>query len=91
VPLWPKNCRTLKLWLETSAPLPTVLLFPVRAVPVVRDGVNYILQRGGAGRQRRTAPRWPERVTRSVLRHTTAMHLLQSGVDITVIALWLGL
>ena len=24
------------------------------------------------------------------MRHTTAMHLLQSGVDITVIALWLG-
>jgi integrase/recombinase XerD len=24
------------------------------------------------------------------IRHTTAMHLLQSGVDITVIALWLG-
>jgi site-specific recombinase XerD len=24
------------------------------------------------------------------LRHTTAMHLLQSGVDLTVIALWLG-
>ncbi|MGO9402637.1 MAG: tyrosine-type recombinase/integrase, partial [Terriglobales bacterium] len=23
-------------------------------------------------------------------RHTTAMHLLQSGVDITVVALWLG-
>ncbi|OWK25967.1 hypothetical protein AJ87_46650 [Rhizobium yanglingense] len=23
-------------------------------------------------------------------RHTTAMHLLQSGVDLTVIALWLG-
>ncbi|WP_339444761.1 tyrosine-type recombinase/integrase, partial [Pseudomonas hunanensis] len=24
------------------------------------------------------------------IRHTTAMHLLQAGVDITVIALWLG-
>jgi integrase/recombinase XerD len=24
------------------------------------------------------------------LRHTTAMHLLQSGVDMTAIALWLG-
>src|SRR3546814_9216798 len=24
------------------------------------------------------------------IRHTTAMHMLQSGVDITVIALWLG-
>jgi integrase/recombinase XerD len=29
-------------------------------------------------------------VTPHVLRHTTAMHLLQSGVDIAVIALWLG-
>ena len=25
-----------------------------------------------------------------VLRHTTAMHLLQAGVDVAVIALWLG-
>ena len=25
-----------------------------------------------------------------LIRHSTAMHLLQSGVDITVIALWLG-
>ena len=25
-----------------------------------------------------------------VIRHTTAMHLLRSGVDMTVIALWLG-
>lgn len=31
-----------------------------------------------------------KRVTPHVLRHTTAMHLMQSGVDITVIALWLG-
>src|SRR3546814_6381560 len=29
-------------------------------------------------------------VTPHTVRHTTAMHLLQSGVDITVIALWLG-
>ena len=30
------------------------------------------------------------RITPHVIRHSTAMHLLQSGVDITVIALWLG-
>lgn len=29
-------------------------------------------------------------VSPHTIRHTTAMHLLQSGVDITVIALWLG-
>ncbi len=29
-------------------------------------------------------------VSPHMIRHTTAMHLLQSGVDISVIALWLG-
>ena len=29
-------------------------------------------------------------ITPHTFRHTTAMHLLQSGIDITVIALWLG-
>ena len=29
-------------------------------------------------------------VSPHTLRHTTAMHLLQAGVDVTVIALWLG-
>ena len=40
------------------------------------------------------AQRFPDldkrRVSPHTIRHTTAMHLLQSGVDITVIALWLG-
>jgi len=40
------------------------------------------------------AQRFPDLPRRSIsphtIRHTTAMHLLQSGVDITVIALWLG-
>jgi site-specific recombinase XerD len=40
------------------------------------------------------AKRHPQLSRRSIsphtIRHTTAMHLLQSGVDVTVIALWLG-
>lgn len=36
----------------------------------------------------------PSLATRAIsphpIRHTTATHLLQSGVDITVIAMWLG-
>lgn len=31
-----------------------------------------------------------KRVSPHIIRHTTAMHLLQSGVDLSVIALWLG-
>ncbi|SDE88283.1 Phage integrase family protein [Variovorax sp. CF079] len=30
------------------------------------------------------------RISPHIVRHATAMHLLQSGVDISVIALWLG-
>lgn len=29
-------------------------------------------------------------ISSHVIRHTTAMHILQAGVDISVIALWLG-
>ena len=40
------------------------------------------------------AEQHPKLLSRSVsphtFRHTTAMHLLQSGVDMSVIALWLG-
>jgi len=31
-----------------------------------------------------------KRISPHTIRHTTAMHLLQSGVDLSVIALWLG-
>ncbi len=31
-----------------------------------------------------------KRVTPYVIRHTTAMHLLQSGIDLSTIAFWLG-
>src|SRR5439155_25805136 len=39
---------------------------------------------------RPTEPLGPPQISPHTLRHTTAMHLLQSGVDITVIALWPG-
>jgi len=31
-----------------------------------------------------------KRISPHTIRHTTAMHLLQAGVDFSVIALWLG-
>ena len=31
-----------------------------------------------------------KRITPHVVRHSTALHLLQAGVDIATIALWLG-
>src|SRR5207245_807207 len=44
---------------------------------------------GPPGRARAPPPAGEGRAPHT-FRHTTAMHLLQAGVDITVIALWLG-
>lgn len=91
VPLWPKAARTLKLWLEATPAPPDRPAFPsARGAVLSRDGVNYILQ-DAVREAAKTCPSLAtKRVSPHVLRHTTAMHLLQSGVDITVIALWLG-
>jgi hypothetical protein len=62
----------------------------VKEIILIRfDGVTYILQQA----VKRALPNCPslaaKQISPHVIRHTTAMHL-QSGVDITVIALWLG-
>lgn len=91
VPLWTKTARTLKLWLDALPASPDTPAFPnARGAPLSRDGVNYILQKAVRAAAKTCPSLAAKRVSPHVLRHTTAMHLLQSGVDITVIALWLG-
>ena len=89
-PLWPRTARTLRYWLADSETNRTRLFTNARGGLLSRDGVAYILQQC----VRRALPNCPslatKRISPHVLRHTTAMHLLQSRVDITVIALWLG-
>lgn len=66
-------------------------MFPNRAGgPLSRSGVRDRLGRAVAA----AAPGCPSLHEREVsphtLRHSCAMHLLQSGTDLAVIALWLG-
>jgi len=92
VPLWPKTAQTLRTWfqeLEHHAQGP--LAFPsVRNTMLSRDAVEYCLRQAAA----RAAPQCrslsQKRVSPHTIRHTTAMHLLQAGVNLAVIALWLG-
>ena len=91
VPLWPTTSRTLRAWVTDCGDSGDRILFPsARGGPLSIDGANYILQQA----VRRALPACPtlksKRISPHVIRHTTAMHLLQSGVDIAVIALWLG-
>jgi site-specific recombinase XerD len=90
-PLSPETASVLGEWLAERAGEPSDPVFPTaRGGRLSRDGVAKLLDR----HRRRAAAAFPslrdKAVTPHVLRHTTAMSLLQAGVDTTVIALWLG-
>jgi len=92
VPLWVTTARTLRSWFdELGGALDTNLAFPNTAgKALTRNGLNYILQQA----VQRGSPKCPTlreiHVTPHMVRHSTATHLLQSGADIALIALWLG-
>jgi integrase/recombinase XerD len=92
VPLWKPTTLLLRDWVKRlNDPRPEAFLLPSRnGGQLTRSNVAQrldlavvsatISQSGIAGRS----------ISPHTIRHTTAMHMLQSGVDITVIALWLG-
>jgi integrase/recombinase XerD len=55
-----------------------------------RDAVEYLLTKYSATAQTRCPSLASKRISPHVLRHSTAMDLLQRGIDRSVIALWLG-
>jgi site-specific recombinase XerD len=92
VPLWHSTISQIKAWLKLNPQLgPGSPLLPNREGHAMTRG--NVTQRLALAVQAATAvqPQLAKRrVSPHTVRHTTAMHLLQSGVDITVIALWLG-
>jgi integrase/recombinase XerD len=91
VPLWPKTANVLKAWFQEIDELGNSLIFPsVRGRPLTRNGVNYILQQAVSAASDKQPSLHDKKISPHSMRHSTAMHLLQSGVDISMIALWLG-
>lgn len=92
-PLWPDSVDRLRRLLaerrlDPAQPSP---VFTNRdQQPLTRFGVRYILTKY----VRAATPQCPSLARKSVhphtVRHTTAMHLLQSGVDLNTIRCWLG-
>ncbi len=91
VPLWTTTARRIKEWRARLPNHDNTLLFPNRhGNPLSRTGVAQRLRVAIELAGRECVTLRDRRISPHTLRHTTAMHLLQSGVDITVIALWLG-
>lgn len=88
VPLWKPIAKQLRGWLPRIDPSPAAPVFPNRAgKPLTRSGVEQRLRLALATASEHCPSLAGRRISPHTLRHTTAMHLLQSGVDITVIAL----
>jgi len=90
-PLRKELVATLRSWLREQSGQPDDPLFPnSRGGFLSRDGVEYLLAKHVAVASKQCPSIQRKRVSPHVLRHTAAMELLQHGVDLTVIALWLG-
>jgi site-specific recombinase XerD len=90
-PLRKDLVATLRSWLRERSGQPEDPLFPnARGGFLSRDGVEYLLAKHVAVAGKKCPSIQKKRVSPHVLRHTAAMELLQHGVDLTVIALWLG-
>lgn len=87
-----KHARAhLKVWFTEQNPSQTEPLFPgIKGRKLTRDGVAKILGRHVSEATRNCPSLRMKKVSPHTLRHTCAMRLLQSGVDIATIALWLG-
>ncbi len=91
VPLRKEVVVALRQWLRERKGEPTDALFPnARGQTFSRDGIEYLLFQHVNAAGTKCASLKGKRVTAHVLRHSTAMSLLQAGVDRSVIAMWLG-
>ena len=91
IPLWPKTARMLRQWCQTNRIASEGRIFSnCRGTPLSHDGVTFRLRLA----VRKAATQCPSlngrRITSHRFRNSCAMALLQAGVAIEVISLYLG-
>ncbi len=90
-PLTGQTVAVLRVWMAERQGESDDPLFPSRrGGPLARDAVAARITKHARTAQDHFPSLTRRHVTPHVLRHTCAMRLLAAGVDITVIALWLG-
>jgi integrase/recombinase XerD len=90
-PLAKSTVNVLRAWMREQELTGAKLLFPsVRGSRLSADAVQRLVNKYVGLAQKACPSLADKRVSPHVLRHTTAMALLQAGVDRALIALWLG-
>ena len=91
VPLWSRTTHVLRAWFAELAQIGTALAFPTRqGEPLSRFAIHLLLRKAADRAAAECSSLRKKKVSPHQLRHGTAMALLESGVDLAVIALWLG-
>ena len=93
VPLWSETATLLKSYIAERRPSSDSLnniFLNSRGYPLTRFGVRHIIRDRVAAAENNCQSLSKKKVGPHTFRHTTAMHLLQAGVDLSVIKNWLG-
>ena len=91
VPLWPETVEALRQLIGAAKITSDSNLFMNQnGGKLTRFGLRYILSTHVKMAAEKISSMAKKKVGPHTIRHTTAMHLLQAGVDITVIKTWLG-
>lgn len=91
IPLTRQAMDVLRAWLKERQGAPSDPVFPsYRRGPLSLDALEKLVTKHAATAAEACPSLRHKRVTPHVLRHTAAMQLRHAGVDLSIIALWLG-
>jgi integrase/recombinase XerD len=91
LPLWKQTATDLRAWLAVRGEAPAPELFlNARGAPMSRFGFEYVLHKHVQAAAKQCASLLHKRVSPHVLRHSSAMLVLQATGDLRKVSLWLG-
>jgi site-specific recombinase XerD len=88
-PLWPATCNELIALVRNRSPDDPVFLNRL-GQPITRHGVHWMIRKYISIASSSFPTLGSRPISPHTIRHTTATHLLRSGVDINTIRAWLG-
>lgn len=92
IPLWKNTVEALTRYInqrEISGSPSAILFVNAKKEPITRFGIRHIIHSWIHKASNKCPSLLEKKIGPHTFRHTTAMHLLQSGVDLAVIQTWL--
>lgn len=91
LPMWKTTTAALRAWLAVRGTLPAPELFvSTRGESLTRSGFKYILRKHVQTAREHCPSLTTKRVFPHIMRHTSALTVLQATKDLRKVSLWLG-